>query len=101
MANVKFILRDPKSDTPQSLYLRYRITPTIDLKYPINIRVNPKHWNKQTERVKNVIEVKERHQINAFLTELVQAVESFKNEATIRKELVTRQSLRRFPLSSN
>jgi integrase len=96
MANTHFILRTLKAKTPQILYLRFRVESDIDFKFPLGIKILPKFWNKDTERVKNVIECIERTEINNYLNELVDTVEVYKNLKASKRENITRETLRQF-----
>lgn len=96
MANATFYLRKGNDKIEQPIYLRYRITPEIDFKFPIKIKALPKHWDYEKERIKNVIAVPERQIINEYLNELAQAVENYKVRTIAKRETITVKSLREF-----
>jgi Site-specific recombinase XerD len=69
MANITFVLREPKAKEQTPIILLYRLG-SQRLKYSTGLKTLPKYWNETTQRIRNVIEVKDKDTINNFLSEL-------------------------------
>lgn len=54
----------------KNIYLRFINGRAINLNIPINISVDPKHWDKKQQKIRNVIAVKNRDEINRKLAYL-------------------------------
>lgn len=68
MATVKLSLRGTKN--PSNLYIRFINGTQIDFKVPIGIFVNPVHWDSKNQKIRNVIEIENRDEINSRLNKL-------------------------------
>lgn len=69
MADSRFLLKTPNATDETLVYLFYR-TKGIRVKISTGIKINPKFWNSDTQRVKKVREVQNHEQINALLKKL-------------------------------
>jgi len=58
MATVNFLLRTKKN--PANINIRFTHGRNIDIFDPLNIYVNPIHWNKDLQKIRNVIEVQNK-----------------------------------------
>lgn len=65
MATIKYSLRGTKN--PAKLYCRFVNGRATDIVTPINLLLNPKHWDAKQEKIRNVIEVRNRDEINRKL----------------------------------
>jgi integrase len=68
MATSKILIKG--KNNPANLYLRFTHTRSIDLITPIGISVNPKNWDDKNQKIKNVIEVRNRDEVNSKLARL-------------------------------
>lgn len=82
MANVNFSLRSPNSKTSTPIYLIYRIK-SEKLVYPIGIKILPKHWKAENQRVRNIADAKDKLSINNLLNELETLVLKFVDSRVI------------------
>ncbi|NBB27441.1 tyrosine-type recombinase/integrase [Cellulophaga sp. BC115SP] len=69
MASMTFVLREPSSKTPQPINALLRWDGQR-LKFSTGLKVNPKHWNFEKYRVKNVLDAVEKDAINELLSNL-------------------------------
>ncbi|WP_215232104.1 site-specific integrase [Dyadobacter linearis] len=76
------------------IYLGYRFGQD-QLIYSTGIKVLPKHWDFTKSRVKNVVEVWDKDDINAFLRGLTDFTNSVANTYKARREDLTKQLLKR------
>lgn len=93
MANAFYRLRKSKSKKPEIIYLGYRFGQD-QLIYSTGVKVLPKHWDFTKSRVKNVVEVFNKDDINNFLKELADFVNSTANTYTARKLELTKAGLK-------
>jgi len=68
MASVNFKLLTSKN--PANIYCRFLHSRSIDIKTTLGVFVNPEHWDKKNQKIKNVILVKNRDVINRKLSQL-------------------------------
>lgn len=85
MASVFYYLRDNSAPKPQPITLVFRYRKQR-LKFSTNLKVPPKYWDADKQRVKNTSNVPDRDGINAVLTDLESAVNRYYAEATMRKD---------------
>lgn len=79
MATVNLILRSDKN--PANIYLKFVNGRNVRFVIPINVFVNPVHWDKKKQKIKNVLEVKNRDVINSKLSKLkIHIIDEFNNE---------------------
>lgn len=89
MASVKYIQKG-KTNT---IYLRFINGREIDLSTSTKITVKPQYWNKKHQKIKDTLEVKNRHEINKKLALLkLQILDSF-NLSYISGEYVDKRWL--------
>lgn len=93
MANVIFQLRKPNEKTPQLIYLVYRHNKS-KLVYSTGLKVLPKYWNDANQRIRNIIEVKEKDTINNFLSDLEAETVRIVTSLTAHKHEVTKEALK-------
>jgi integrase len=91
MASVKFLLRGEKNPSP--IYLRFVHTREIDMFLRLNILINPKHFDKKKETVKNVLDIRNREEINLKLSELKVFIITSFNSAYINGETINKEWL--------
>ena len=96
MANVNFTLRSPNAKELQPIYLTYRFGRNEKLIYPTGLKVTPKHWNFETQRVRNITEVLKKDDINSLLNELKTVTESYIIELKTNKKKITKTILKKF-----
>jgi integrase len=68
MANTKLKLKT--QNNPANIYFRLTNGRKLDLEVRTNVFVNPIHWDSQREKIKEVIEIKNRNEINSKLAKL-------------------------------
>lgn len=68
MATVNLYLRSDKN--PANIYVRFSNGRGIDIPRRTNQFVNPKNWDAEREKIKNVTEVANRDEVNSKLTKL-------------------------------
>lgn len=86
MATVKFSTRTKSN--PTKIYCRFINGRNIDFVCPMNLLVNPKYWDPQNEKIKNVIAVKNRSEINRKLALLkIEIIDNF-NMAYMSGEVI-------------
>ena len=68
MATVNLSIKSAKN--PANLYVRFTNTRSMDFERPLGIFVNPSTWDKERQKIRNVIEVINRDEINSNLAKL-------------------------------
>lgn len=68
MASINLILKSTKN--PASLYVRFTNTRAIDIVVLTGISINPNFWDSKNQKIRNVIEVPSRDEINSKLSKL-------------------------------
>ena len=82
MGTVKFYIRT--KNNPAKIYCRFVNGRSIDLRVPLLFVVNPNHWDAANQKIRNVIEVKNRDEINRSLSRLkVEILDSFNSDYAI------------------
>jgi hypothetical protein len=89
MATVNLTLRSKKN--PSKLYLRLTNTRKHNYNIPINIFVNPKHWNEKKQNIRNVSSIPNSREMNLKISRLKMNIiqelnTSFLNGEGISKE---------------
>ena len=69
MADSRFLLKEPKSTEETLVYLFYQ-TKGVKVKISTGVKINPKYWNFDSQRVKKIREVENHEQINALFKTL-------------------------------
>lgn len=80
MATIKFFFRK-ESDKEETIYMIVR-NQNEKLVYSTGLKANPKHWNVEKQRIKNISTVKNRDVINSQLDRLNFEINSFILEQT-------------------
>lgn len=95
MANIRYNLKNPKSNKPTSIFLIYQIKPTghnSRLKFYTGHKIIPKHWNKSKMRPINHLDYRP-------LTNLLDTMRDYLNqtiiEMRIMHDLITPDSLKK------
>ncbi|MEO6812565.1 MAG: hypothetical protein ABI172_01445, partial [Ginsengibacter sp.] len=91
--NTRFNLRKANSKKPQKIYLVCRFD-GLKFVYPTPFNVVPKHWNKEKEEIRNVIEELERDLINTYLKDLKHAAKGIYTNSTVNKIFLTKPILK-------
>lgn len=91
MATIKFLIRGKSPLSP--IYLRFVHTRTLDISVKTNLIINPKFWDDKKQQIKNVLEVKNRHDINLKLQELKLFIQNDFNMDYIQGEIIDRNWL--------
>jgi site-specific recombinase XerD len=91
MATLKFLIRGKTPLSP--IYVRFIHTRTLDISMKTNIIANPKFWDQKKEQLKNVLEVKNRNEINLKLQELKLFIQNEFNYDYIQGEIIDRSWL--------
>ena len=93
MATVKYLFKSKKESS--NLYCRFSNTRAIDLWAPINIFLNPNYWNQEEQKIRNVIAVKNRDDINKKLSLLkIHIVDDF-NKDFMEGEIIDKDWLKK------
>jgi len=95
MATIKFFLRNVKADKKESIYMIVR-NQNDKLVYSTGLRVNPKHWNIEKQRIKNVSTVKNRDEINNQLERLNYEIARYIMELTQNGTGVVMQKIKEY-----
>lgn len=76
MASVNFLLQGKRN--PSNIYCRFTHTRAIDIFVKTGVFINPQHWDKKHQKIKNVLAVKNRDAINKKLLQLkIDLIDSF------------------------
>jgi len=94
MATIKFFFRS-EADKEETIYMIVR-NQNDKLVYSTGLKVNPKHWNSEKQRIKNVSTVKNRDAINSQLDRLNFEINSFIMEQTRTGQGVNMQKIKDF-----
>ncbi|WP_430611577.1 tyrosine-type recombinase/integrase [Flavobacterium sp. JP2137] len=79
MATVNFLVKG--TTNPSKIYLRFVNTRSINITTITQLVVNPKFWDAKNQRIRNVLEVKNRDEINLTLTKLkMNIIDEFNSE---------------------
>lgn len=79
MASTKLLIKGQRN--PSNIYIRFTHTKSIDIMTTINVFVNPKNWDDKNQKIKNVIEVPNRDEINSKLSKLkIEIIDMFNSD---------------------
>jgi hypothetical protein len=67
MATINLSIRSKKESRK---HLRFSNTKAVDIWSPIGVYINPLHWDKKNQKIRNVIEIENRDEINSKLAKL-------------------------------
>lgn len=91
MATLKFYV--PYNNNPSSIYIRFKGGRKFDIKTTLPLQVNPEHWNKEKEEVRNIVSALEKKQTNSKLRQIKTNVLNGYNELNGNTGLVNKQWL--------
>ena len=91
MASVNYKLLTKSN--PSNIYCRFLHGRKIDVRSKINVYVDPKNWDFKHQKIKNIISVKNRDQVNRKLAQLkIEIIDNY-NLAFIEGEIIDREWL--------
>ena len=93
MPTVKFQLRSPKEKTNQPIYLVFRHQ-NEKLVYGTGFAVNPKYWNSEKHRIRNVTHVRNRDEINNYLNDLETAIQDIFTQLKRKRQPISKEILK-------
>jgi integrase len=96
MANILFKLRQEKGTEPQPIYLVYWFGSKERIFYPTGLKINPQHWNKRNNRVRDLVECTTKEIINARLNQLETETDKFIMNLKADGKQPTKENLRAF-----
>jgi integrase len=93
-AEPRFRLRQPnaKKEQPITLVLRHK---DIKVTIPTGFNIHPDHWNFREQKVRNVVEVKNKDEINTLLSKYYDAGELAISQLKAEGGEVTKEKLKR------
>lgn len=68
MATTNLLLKGSKN--PSNIYIRFTNSRLTDFMVPTGVFINPDHFDKKNQKIRNLIEIKNRDEINTKLTKL-------------------------------
>ena len=93
MGQIKFNLRDPKSENKTSIILVFYFD-GLKIRISTRISIIPKYWNLKNQRVKERMDFPEHNKINQKLNEISLAMISTYNELIEREGIASKDSLK-------
>lgn len=88
MASINYLFKSKKN--PSNLYCRFTNGRAIDIWKPLNIFLDPNHWDQKKQKIKNVLAVKNRDAVNKKLLQLkIHLLDDF-NLAYMEGEIIDR-----------
>ncbi|MFY9159632.1 tyrosine-type recombinase/integrase [Aquirufa ecclesiirivi] len=93
MATPFFSLRNYNSIKPQPIYVGYCLGVNSQVWKSTGLKVIPKNWDKNKSRIKNVIEVHNRHQINEFLNDLESFIIRYAEQCKLTRKRISKEDL--------
>ncbi len=79
MASISIKLRGKKNPSP--LYVRFVNGRTIDITSKLHILINPKHWDKKKEKLRNLIEIENKDEMNTRIEMIsAQILKNYNND---------------------
>lgn len=91
MAKVSYLIRGKSN--PTKIYCRYINGRKTVLQTPLDIMVNPKYWDKKNQQIRNVVQVKNRDDINKQLRLLSIHIIDYFNDAYMTGEIIDKDLL--------
>ena len=93
MATVNYSLRSKKS--PTSIYVRFINGRAYNIASPLPLSVRPEHWDKNNQKIRNIIQVRNRDEINKRLALLkIHIVDAF-NISFVNGDIIDTEWLRK------
>lgn len=92
MATVNFSIKTKKN--PSSIYVRFISGVNVDIITTSGIHINPNFWDAKNQKIRNVIEVQNRDEINKKLASLKIAIIDEYNIAFMNGEVIDSQWLK-------
>lgn len=86
MASVNIVIKGTKN--PSTLYLRFVCGREIDISSRLRIFINPNHWDKKNQRLKNLMEIRNRDSLNKKLVLLKLHVIDMYNDDFVGGEII-------------
>ena len=81
MATIKYIIKSKSN--PATIYCRFINGRAIDYSISLDLFVNPKHWDSKNQKIRNVIEVRNRDKVNRQLGRLkIEIIDKFNIDFT-------------------
>lgn len=81
MATIKFLVKGKAN--PANIYCRFVNGRAIDKSVSLDLFVNPKHWDAKQQKIRNVIEVRNRDVVNRKLARLkIEVIDQFNIDFT-------------------
>ncbi len=93
MAEVKFVLKEPKIKEATLIYLFYRFS-NQTLKYSTGIKINPKYWNPESQKARQARLFTQSESINATLENLSTTIKNTHRDIVTAKRNPTPHKLR-------
>lgn len=93
MANAFFRLRKAKDNKEQLIYVGYRFGKD-QLIHSTGIKVLPKHWDFKKSRVKNIVEFFPKDEVNTFLTDLANFINTTATIYKTQKQELSKEVLK-------
>lgn len=93
MADSRFLLKEPNSTEDTLIYQFYQ-SKGVKVKISTGVKINPKYWNFESQRVKKVREVGNHEQINALLKKLDAIIAKRELDLMNEGRLLTIQNLK-------
>ena len=93
MPNVRFLLKEPKSDKETLIYLFFAYHNLL-FKYSTGLRISTKNWDVKKQRAKQTRAFAEHPEFNQVLDNLATATTRFYNECVIKKRLPLTDDIR-------
>lgn len=95
MADPIFRIRNPKAKTKQPITLILRYKNNGKFTHPTGHKVLPSHWNPSTYRVRNLVEVTDKDDINNTLSSFVSAAEKALSELISERVELSNEVIRK------
>lgn len=89
MATVNLILRS--ENNPTKIYARFTNGRTVNFRIPTSLLINPKHWDSKNQKVRNLIEIPDRDELNSKLSKLKLAIIDDFNRSFSQGELINKE----------
>jgi integrase len=93
MATINLALRS--ENNPANIYARFTNTRAVNFNISTGLLVNPKHWDKKQQKVRNLVEIADRDEMNTKLGKLkIHVIEDF-NRSFSKGEIINKEWLER------
>jgi len=94
MGTIRFILRQPKTNKEQTIFIAYNFDRNNKLLISTKSKITPKFWNSNRQKVGNYSEVKNKDIINNSLNDIKTNLEIFISECNLNKLPITKELLK-------